>query len=110
MEDVKILGADGFPIKSVPPKKLAGYPGGNWGGMGGTSPYVAGNLYSQRMADWLPFLGSPDTDLNMYRDRIVSRTRDLVRNDGWASGAITRTVDNCVGASFRAILNLIIGL
>ena len=39
----------------------------------------------------------------MYRDRIVSRTRDLVRNDGWASGAITRTVDNCVGASFRAI-------
>src|SRR6185312_6111790 len=42
-------------------------------------------------------------ELNMYRDRIVSRVRDMVRNDGWASGAVTRILDNAVGANLRPI-------
>jgi lambda family phage portal protein len=29
--------------------------------------------------------------------------RDLVRNDGWASGAVTRILDNAIGANFRPI-------
>nr|WP_241484853.1 phage portal protein [Caballeronia zhejiangensis] len=51
----------------------------------------------------MPSLGSPDTDLNAYRDRIVARVRDLVRNDGWASAGITRILDNAVGANFRPV-------
>src|SRR6185312_4200741 len=46
---------------------------------------------------------SPDGELNMFRDRIVSRVRDVVRNDGWASAAVTRTIDNVIGADFHPI-------
>nr|WP_024340994.1 phage portal protein [Bradyrhizobium japonicum] len=49
------------------------------------------------------YLWSPDAELNMYRDRIVSRVRDIVRNDGWASGAITRVLDNAIGPMLRPI-------
>nr|WP_255631131.1 phage portal protein [Caballeronia sp. dw_19] len=55
------------------------------------------------MGDWQPYLWSPDGELNIYRDRIVSRVRDVVRNDGWASAAVTRTIDNVIGADFRPI-------
>jgi lambda family phage portal protein len=48
-------------------------------------------------------LWSPDGEINMYRDRIVSRVRDIVRNDGWASGAVTRILDNAIGANLRPI-------
>ena len=39
----------------------------------------------------------------MYRDRMVSRFRDAVRNDGWASGGVTRILDNAIGANFRPV-------
>ena len=48
-------------------------------------------------------LWSADNVLNPYRDRIVARTRDAVRNDGWASGAVTRVLDNAIGANFRPL-------
>jgi len=70
---------------------------------GGRAPYDAADIYGDHMAGWRPYLGSPDSDLNMYRDRIVSRVRDLVRNDGWASGAVTRVLDNAVGGNFHPI-------
>ena len=34
---------------------------------------------------------------------MVSRVRDLVRNDGWAAGAVTRTLDAAIGIDFRPI-------
>ena len=70
---------------------------------GGMTSYDAADVTSEHMAEWRPFLWSPDTELNIYRDRIVSRVRDLVRNDGWASGAVTRILDNAIGANFRPI-------
>ncbi|MDE1901510.1 MAG: phage portal protein [Alphaproteobacteria bacterium] len=70
-----------------------------WGGV----PYDAADNYGEHMAAWQSLLWSPDTELNPYRDRIVSRVRDMVRNDGWASGAVTRILDNVVGANFRPI-------
>lgn len=66
-------------------------------------PYDAADAYSDHMAGWWPFLTSPDGALNSYRDTIVARMRDVVRNDGWASGTITRILDNAVGANFRPI-------
>lgn len=53
------------------------------------------------MGDWLPGIRSPDAEINQFRDRMVARSRDLVRNDGWAAGGITRILDNTVGAAFR---------
>jgi capsid protein len=75
----------------------------NGGSMGGWTPYDAASRTSDEMALWNPGLFSADTEINPYRDRIVSRVRDLVRNDGWASGATTRILDNVVGANLRPI-------
>lgn len=96
--NVTILGADGEPVKSG----RAGMLAGGDGRIGGPA-YDAADLYGQHMAAWTPFLWSPDAELNPYRDRIVSRVRDLVRNDGWASGAVTRILDNAIGANLRPI-------
>lgn len=66
-------------------------------------PYDAGNVFDPHVRDWQPFLWSPDGELNPYRNLIVARVRDLVRNDGWASAAVTRTLDNVIGSDFRPI-------
>jgi lambda family phage portal protein len=95
---VSIVDAAGQPITPVQPvnRKVSALAGG------GYLPYDAADIYGAHMATWTPYLGSADTDL-VYRDRIVSRVRDLVRNDGWASGGVTRILDNSIGATFRPI-------
>lgn len=92
---VQILGPDGYPIPPRRPSALVGPSG---------APYDAADIMGDHMASWRPPLWSPDTELNMYRDRIVSRVRDLVRNDGWAAGGVTRILDNAIGANFRPIV------
>src|ERR1035437_3050849 len=72
---------------------------GNYGG----PPSDAADMYGPEMAAWQPYLWSQDGELNMYRDRIVSRVRDLVRNDGWASGSVTKILDNALGADLRPV-------
>lgn len=66
-------------------------------------PYDAAALLDDDTAGWYPALTSTDWEINPYRDRIVSRVRDLVRNNGWASGIVTRELDNVVGSTFRPI-------
>ncbi len=97
MNDIKILGPNGQPLPPMRPKvsMLVG---------GSRVPYDAADSFSDQLANWQPTLWSPDNEINIYRDRIVSRVRDLARNDGWASGSITRVLDNAVGANFRPIL------
>jgi lambda family phage portal protein len=34
---------------------------------------------------------------------VLFRSRDLTRNDGWASGAIMRVLDNTIGGSYRLV-------
>lgn len=95
MNKVQILGPDGRPYQAPKASMLTG---------GSRVPYDAADSFSDQLANWQPALWSPDNEINIYRDRIVSRTRDLVRNDGWANGAITRLLDNAVGANFRPIM------
>lgn len=99
-DPVVLYGPDNKPIDRKPTKARA-----LAGGQGGYSgpPYDAADLYGQHMAAWTPGLWSPDGELNQYRDRIVSRIRDMVRNDGWASGAVTRILDNAIGPNLRPI-------
>jgi lambda family phage portal protein len=67
-------------------------------------PYDAADLYNPQLAAWTPYLWSPDGETQQgYRDRIVSRARDVVRNDGWAQGGIQRILDNVIGADYRPI-------
>ncbi|MEY0558054.1 phage portal protein [Providencia rettgeri] len=94
---VQILDRYGKPYQSVQRSKPHALVGGS------RVPYDAGNSYSDQLANWQPALWSPDNEINIYRDKIVSRVRDLARNDGWASGTITRVLDNAVGASYRPV-------
>lgn len=91
---ITILDKNGAPI----PQRRASMLNGTW-----TVPYDAASIQGSHVEAWNPYLSSPDGELNMFRDRIVARVRDLVRNDGWASGAVTRILDNAVGANFRPI-------
>ncbi|KVF22935.1 phage portal protein [Burkholderia cepacia] len=68
-------------------------------------PYEASNVQTTEMGDWLPYIRSPDSEINQFRDRMVARSRDLARNDGWANGGITRILDNTVGAHLRLSAN-----
>ncbi|MBV2180899.1 MAG: phage portal protein [Castellaniella sp.] len=91
---VTILGANGLPIAPRRGSMLA--PGGG-------APYDAADLYGGHVRDWMPYLWSPDGEINMYRDRLAARARDLIRNDGWATAAVMRTVDNVIGANFHPV-------
>lgn len=71
-------------------------------GMPGTLfPYEASSWSTQEMGNWLPVIRSPDAEINWFRDRMVARSRDQVRNSGWASGGIQRILDNTVGTHLR---------
>lgn len=67
----------------------------------GTAAYDAGDVMREEIAGWRPRLDPPDAELGHDREEITARTRDLVRNNGWASGAIVKEVDAVLGANFR---------
>jgi len=102
---VAILDAYGRPL---PPSRrqsgVVGRPGAR--ALSGSSniPYDAADIYGGAMEAWRPYLWSPDGELSFgQRDRIVARTRDADRNDGWVRGGISRILDNTIGANFRPI-------
>lgn len=94
----QILDRFGRPVPAVDIRRArrSALIGGNSG-----APYDAADWSSAEMAGWQPWLGSPDVETNPYRDRSVARIRDLVRNDGWASGAVLRITDATVGSNLR---------
>ena len=59
------------------------------------------SLNASEIASWHPFAGSADSDLLPELGTLVSRSRDLVRNHGVASGAIQTLTDNIVGTGLR---------
>lgn len=64
-------------------------------------PYDAASYFGKETEGWLPWINSPDHEVNYYRDRMVARSRDLRRNDGWASGGITSIIDEAIGSQWR---------
>lgn len=94
-----ILDSSGKPLTAEAPNRRAS------ASLSGTGvsvfPYDAAQWQTQEMGDWLPSIRSPDSEISPFRDRMVARSRDLVRNDGWAAGGITRILDNTVGAAMR---------
>lgn len=102
-----IVDSTGKPFADLPAGGRARADSG-WGGPGITQPpysslfpYEASNIQTAEMGQWFPYIRSPDSEINQFRDRMVARSRDLARNDGWASGGITRILDNTVGAHLR---------
>ena len=68
-------------------------------------PYDAANWMSQEFGNWLPWIRSPDSEINLFRDRMVARSRDLSRNDGWIAGGVNRILDNTIGTNLRLSAN-----
>ena len=66
-----------------------------------STPYRAGDPMHADMASWLPPLVSADASILTSRNLIVARIRDLVRNNGWASGMVRRYIDSVIGANVR---------
>ena len=66
-------------------------------------PYDAASIGGQEYGDWYPTTRSPDSEINIHRDRIVGRGRDLFRNDGWAKGIVGRILDSTIGSSYRLV-------
>ncbi|HEV2365410.1 MAG TPA: phage portal protein [Caulobacteraceae bacterium] len=108
-----VLGPSGRPIpaKSIArirnaaalPRARGGFRASLSGSAPEFFPYDAANWTGQDLGDWLPWIRSPDNEINLYRDRITARARDLYRNDGWAKGAIGRILDSTIGASYRMV-------
>jgi capsid protein len=63
----------------------------------------AASLSAREFSSWMPGLGSADSDLLPELGTLVSRSRDLTRNHGVASGAMQTMVDNVVGTGFRLV-------
>ncbi|MGY2732380.1 lambda family phage portal protein [Sphingomonas sp. UYP23] len=81
--------------------RMRGSLGG--GAAGNFFPYDAVNFNSRDQSDWFPSVRSPDSEINLYRDRIAAKARDLRRNDPWANGAIAGILDSTIGASYRFV-------
>ncbi|MBF0251791.1 MAG: phage portal protein [Alphaproteobacteria bacterium] len=62
---------------------------------------AAGDTMSQELARWNPALRSADATYLPLRDRVAARVHDIAANNGWASGAMQRYVDQAIGADFR---------
>jgi lambda family phage portal protein len=71
-------------------------------GVNGSS-YSAASRDDLAMAGWDPSPLSADADLLPEIETLMSRSRDLTRNNGLAAGAMQTYRDNIVGAVLRAV-------
>jgi lambda family phage portal protein len=99
-----VLYADGSPVPVADVARVKFAASVNQGTMrGGVNAFDAANLFARETRDWFPTLRSSDSELGYDAQLIRARSRDLVRNDGWANGSITRIADAVVGSSFHPI-------
>jgi len=63
--------------------------------------HAAAARYSPELANWHPSLRSADAEWLPERNTVAARVHDVARNNGWASGAMQRFVDQAIGADFR---------
>jgi lambda family phage portal protein len=62
-----------------------------------STAFQGAGVNHQTTALWRPSLASADAELLYERDQLVSRARDLVRNDGAAAAAVQHASDLIVG-------------
>jgi len=90
MSPIRILGPDGEPVARVRAtgRELA-------------SSFTAASRRDTDLEAWSPHNPSGASALFGERDPMIARVHDLARNDGWASGGVTRQVDAIVGSGWR---------
>jgi lambda family phage portal protein len=62
--------------------------------------YEGASNTSREIGTWYPSMRSPDLDLNREKPMLDARARDLVRNDGYAVGAVATHRDSIVGGQY----------
>lgn len=70
---------------------------------GPSTQHTGASRVSNQLASWQPYRSSADADLTYELDTLVSRSRDLARNNGIAGGAIQTFADNIIGTNFRLV-------
>ncbi|WP_187371564.1 phage portal protein [Methylobacterium oryzihabitans] len=97
-----ILGPDGSPmVRPAPvpaPRVRSAPPAAPRTAM---TSFAGASHTDSDLALWEPTHASGASALFGERDTLVARVHDLARNDGWASGGITRQVDAIIGAGWR---------
>lgn len=95
-----ILGPDGSPLR-----RSSGGGGGKISrdafGRMLAAGFNGASYTDPDLAGWTPPQYSANTAYAPDRVSLTSRIHDLARNDGWASGAVTRQVDSIIGANWR---------
>lgn len=89
----KIKAAVARTFKPFAPSAIVGY----------STPYVAADNRNETMIDWNPQIRSADHETSQARSQITARSRDLVRNNGWAAGGVSKEVDAVIGSTFRPL-------
>ena len=87
-----LLGPDGSPVKLPALRSASRILAAGYAGASVTDP---------DLTQWRPPLWSAQTALSPDRPVLAARIHDLARNDGWASGGVTRQVDAVIGAGWR---------
>ena len=70
-----------------------------------TTAHLGASLTEKAFRSWLTYGGSGDSDLNPELPKLRERSRDLIRNNGIASGAIQTLTDNVIGPGLRLVVS-----
>jgi lambda family phage portal protein len=67
--------------------------------------FTSSDRSSRELAGWKPSLQSADSDMLPEKEMTEARAIDLVRNNGYAAGAVQGVKDRVVGNRFKLVLN-----
>jgi lambda family phage portal protein len=67
--------------------------------------FTSSDRASRELAGWKPSLQSADSDMLPEKEMTEARAIDLVRNNGYAAGAVQGVKDRVVGHRFKLVLN-----
>lgn len=100
MSVIRILGPDGQPaVREV--SRVPALARSEGSGRAMATSFTGASRHDTDLAMWEPHNPSGASALYGERDPLVARVHDLARNDGWASGGVTRVVDSIIGAGWR---------
>lgn len=69
--------------------------------MGRDRPHIAASRTHPDLLGWRPPRIASRSAVAGDRSEVNARVHDLARNDGWASGGVSRVVDSIIGAGWR---------
>jgi lambda family phage portal protein len=88
------------PIAVIPPATQPASSASTWRA---TASHRGADRLSQELGGWHPALLPASRELLPERDDLVARSRDLIRNDGYAAGAQQSLADSVIGTGWTLV-------